>query len=63
MLSGTQDEVVPPEHMRELWKIAQGRAALQSAKASEIEAGTRFSSYVEFAKGTHSQCSRSLFHG
>jgi hypothetical protein len=41
--------------MRELWKIAQGRAATQNAKASEIEASTRFSKYVEFVKGTHSQ--------
>jgi hypothetical protein len=55
MLSGLQDEVIPSAHMRELWTIAKNRSATQNAKASEIEVGTRFSKYVEFEKGTHSE--------
>jgi abhydrolase domain-containing protein 13 len=55
MLSGSQDEVVPPSHMRDLWEIAQGRGAVQKAPTSEIDKGTRASKFVEFPNGAHSE--------
>lgn len=55
MLSGQQDEVVPAEHMKELWDIAKSRSSSQDVKASEIELGIKYSKFIEFAKGTHSK--------
>lgn len=55
MLSGVKDEVVPREHMQELWGIVQKRGAGQNAAASEVETGLKKSKYVEFENGTHSE--------
>lgn len=51
MLSGSRDEVVPKEQMRELWEIVENR---QGAKTSE-GAGQVQSKFIEFEWGTHSE--------
>ncbi|GBE84487.1 alpha/beta-hydrolase [Sparassis latifolia] len=63
MLSGTHDEVVPPEHMRLLWEIVQqripgGRRAdgtpVQDAEeAKKVDPSPGYSRFVEFDGGTH----------
>lgn len=54
MLSGVRDEVVPREHMQELWEIVKRRGADQGAGARDVEEGLRRSKFVEFQNGTHS---------
>ena len=67
MLSGVKDEVVPREHMKELWEIATKR---QGTKVNSLdgdgdardggkregnpEVGSGKSRFVEFAQGYHS---------
>jgi len=62
MLSGLQDEVVPAEHMKELWQIAQKRRTARSSALSKKETdgglgqavdGTGKSKFVEFPEGHH----------
>ena len=59
MLSGVQDEVVPPQHMQELWAIITRRQGSKvrtdgepKATASEVDGGR--SKFVEFPGGSHS---------
>ncbi|KAI9070411.1 alpha/beta-hydrolase [Trametes sanguinea] len=65
LLSGVRDEVVPREHMQELWQLVQqrvpgGRRA-GGTKDEETDAkdenvrhsGTGYSRFVEFERGTH----------
>lgn len=56
MLSGVLDEVVPCEHMKELWQIASRRQGtkLNSDKPDISEIGNGKSKFVEFEKGHHS---------
>ena len=66
MLSGACDEVIPPEHMQGLWEIVQRRPpALRRRDPDDDDddmgkpRGPRgFSRFVQFDKGTHSECCR-----
>lgn len=58
MLSGVQDEVVPREHMQELWEIITRRQgtkvqADREPKANVTEIGSGKSKFVEFPGGAH----------
>ncbi|KAH9830185.1 Alpha/Beta hydrolase protein [Rhodofomes roseus] len=55
MLSGAHDEVVPREHMLDLWEIVQKRThADKGAETGTVQNGRRVhSKFVEFEKGTH----------
>ncbi|KAH0826357.1 Alpha/Beta hydrolase protein [Lanmaoa asiatica] len=58
MLSGVQDEVVPREHMQELWEIITRRQGLKvradhEPKANVSEVGSGKSKFVEFPEGSH----------
>ncbi|TFK50535.1 alpha/beta-hydrolase [Heliocybe sulcata] len=59
MLSGKQDEVVPPDHMEALWKIAEkrGQQPTEEVKTEEVrddrERGSGRSRFVLFEKGHH----------
>ncbi|KAF9787968.1 Alpha/Beta hydrolase protein [Thelephora terrestris] len=62
MLSGLQDEVVPAEHMKELWEIAKTRRNTGSRaffkketerEYKEVNDGTGKSKFVEFPEGHH----------
>ncbi|KZT64669.1 alpha/beta-hydrolase [Daedalea quercina L-15889] len=63
MLSGVRDEVVPHEHMRDLWDIVQRRTLAGKGAESGIKQDGRhvheargrggYSKFVEFDKGTH----------
>lgn len=53
MLSGSQDEIVPPSHMRDLWEIARQRGNTQKAAAHDIEVGIFRSKLLEFPNGQH----------
>lgn len=59
MLSGIQDEVVPREHMQELWEIITRRQGTKvqsdrEPKANATEVGGGKSKFVEFPGGSHS---------
>ena len=59
MLSGVQDEVVPREHMQELWEISTRRQGTKvqtnrEPKANTSEVGGGKSKFVEFPGGSHS---------
>ncbi|KAF9653539.1 alpha/beta-hydrolase [Thelephora ganbajun] len=53
MLSGLQDEVVPAEHMRGLWEIAQKRRTTKSSAFFKVIDGTGKSKFIEFPEGHH----------
>lgn len=66
LLSGSQDEVVPSEHMHELWKLIEqrvpgarrktephGEDADAKDESVELPAGG-YSRFVDFPRGTHS---------
>ncbi|OJA13758.1 hypothetical protein AZE42_01551 [Rhizopogon vesiculosus] len=54
MLSGVLDEVVPREHMQELWQIASRRQGSKLSDMSVIsEIGNGKSKFVEFEAGHH----------
>ncbi|KAH7921997.1 alpha/beta-hydrolase [Leucogyrophana mollusca] len=56
MLSGVKDEVVPREHMQELWEIVsrrQGAKARDEVQTQDAEIGRGKSKYIEFERGTH----------
>ncbi|KAF8132823.1 Alpha/Beta hydrolase protein [Boletus edulis] len=58
MLSGVQDEVVPREHMQELWEIITRRQGSmvqvdREPKANTSEIGRGKSNFVEFPHGCH----------
>lgn len=60
MLSGVQDEVVPREHMQELWEIITRRQGTKvqknrEPKANTLEVGDGKSKFVEFPGGSHSK--------
>lgn len=59
MLSGVLDEVVPREHMQELWEIITRRQGAKvpvdrELKANMLEVGGGKSKFVEFPRGSHS---------
>lgn len=55
MLSGVLDEVVPREHMQELWQIASRRQGTKLNDKSDIsEIGNGKSKFIEFEAGHHS---------
>lgn len=59
MLSGIQDEVVPREHMQELWEIVTRRQGTKvqpdrELKGNVSEVGRGKSKFVEFPNGSHS---------
>lgn len=66
MLSGARDEVVPAEHMKELWDIVQKRTLAGQGSETETEQEGKtvheargrggYSKFVEFEWGTHSKC-------
>jgi len=76
MLSGVRDEVVPCEHMKELWEIATRRQgtkvnsldgsgnARENGKERERnpEVGSGRSKFVEFEQGCHSAHLLSTLH-
>ncbi|PCH41916.1 alpha/beta-hydrolase [Wolfiporia cocos MD-104 SS10] len=60
MLSGLQDEVVPPEHMRSLWELVQARTGGPSRSESsggktvhQVPSASRYAQFVEFEHGAH----------
>ncbi|KAH9925971.1 Alpha/Beta hydrolase protein [Fomitopsis serialis] len=63
MLSGVRDEVVPHEHMKDLWEVVQKRTlAGKGAGGEEVHDGMRvheawgrggYSKFMEFERGTH----------
>ncbi|EGN94339.1 hypothetical protein SERLA73DRAFT_62688 [Serpula lacrymans var. lacrymans S7.3] len=56
MLSGVRDEVVPREHMQELWEIVsrrQGATSKQNKSIPLSEVGDGKSKFIEFERGTH----------
>ncbi|OAX36782.1 alpha/beta-hydrolase [Rhizopogon vinicolor AM-OR11-026] len=54
MLSGVLDEVVPREHMQELWQIASRRQGSKLSDMSVIsEIGNGKSKFIEFEAGHH----------
>jgi len=58
MLSGIKDEVVPHEHMQELWEIVSRRQGAKAkgngdTKADVSEIGSGKSRFVPFANGSH----------
>ncbi|KAG1814762.1 Alpha/Beta hydrolase protein [Suillus subaureus] len=57
MLSGVRDEVVPREHMQELWEIASRRQGTKSSgtgnKSDISEVGNGKSRFLEFDGGHH----------
>jgi len=58
MLSGVQDEVVPRQHMQELWEIITRRQGSKvqtdgEPKANASEVGGGKSKFVEFPDGSH----------
>ena len=70
LLSGVQDEVVPREHMQELWDLVQKRVprgqrdvhaeqgddGMKDTSIRKPDAGVaKFSRFVEFSAGTHSE--------
>ncbi|KAG6370603.1 hypothetical protein JVT61DRAFT_11222 [Boletus reticuloceps] len=66
MLSGVQDEVVPREHMQELWEIITRRQGSmvqidREPKANTSEIGRGKSNFVEFPHGCHSMLSSKSF--
>lgn len=58
MLSGVRDEVVPREHMQELWQIVSRRQGTKSSdtgnKSDMPEVGNGKSRFLEFEGGHHS---------
>jgi len=59
MLSGVRDEVVPREHMRELWEIISRRQGSgvqtdREPKTNVSEVGGGKSKFREFEHGSHS---------
>jgi len=58
MLSGVLDEVVPREHMQELWQIVSRRQGIKFSEAgykSDVsEVGNGKSKFIEFEAGHHS---------
>lgn len=59
MLSGLRDEVVPPEHMQELWEIITRRQGSKvqtngEPKVNSSEVGRGKSKFVKFPNGLHS---------
>ncbi|RPD56558.1 alpha/beta-hydrolase [Lentinus tigrinus ALCF2SS1-7] len=67
LLSGVRDEVVPREHMQELWQLVQQRVprgqrdlhaernedGMKDENVKNPGAGAQFSRFVEFHAGTH----------
>jgi len=54
MLSGVLDEVVPREHMQELWQIASRRQGTKLSDKTDIsEIGNGKSKFIEFEAGHH----------
>ncbi|KAG2362901.1 alpha beta-hydrolase [Suillus spraguei] len=57
MLSGVRDEVVPREHMQELWQIVSRRQGNKSSgtenKSTISEVGNGKSRFLEFERGHH----------
>lgn len=65
MLSGTQDEVVPREHMQDLWEIITRRQGTKGQtdrepKENGTEVGSGKSKFVEFPGGSHSMSSLNI---
>lgn len=59
MLSGEQDTVVPPQHMRQLWEIAQLRGAGKTGESgSSATEETRKDKFISFPEGNHRKCQR-----
>lgn len=71
LLSGVRDEVVPREHMQELWQLVQKRVprgqrdlhAEEGADGLKDESvknpgpgAAKYSRFVEFNAGMHSEC-------
>ena len=66
MLSGVRDEVVPNQHMKELWEIVQKRTLAGKGSETETEQEGKtvheargrggYSKFIEFEQGTHSEC-------
>lgn len=66
MLSGVRDEVVPREHMKDLWEIVQKRTLAGQGSETKVEEESKpvhevhgrggYSKLVEFEWGTHSEC-------
>ncbi len=57
MLSGVLDEVVPKEHMRQLWEIVASRGQKRKGNAtasSNVKPGLERAKFVEFEDGDHS---------
>ena len=57
MLSGVRDEVVPREHMQELWEIIarrQGSKVQPDGEPKVTEVGRGKSKFIEFPGGSHS---------
>lgn len=48
LLSGQSDEVIPPSHMKGLWKAANPKVAHPGLE--------RYGKFVEFEDGYHSEC-------
>jgi hypothetical protein len=60
LLSGVNDEIVPREHMQELWEIVSRRQGTKTedntdgeAKTGVDQVGEGKSKFMEFGKGTH----------
>jgi len=58
MLSGVLDEVVPREHMQQLWEIITRRQGTKvhvdrEPKTNTLEVGGGKSKFVEFPGGSH----------
>jgi hypothetical protein len=59
MLSGVRDEVVPREHMKDLWEIVSNRWGEKQESKEGEQVGT--TTFLEFEHGTHSKWLFSLF--
>lgn len=58
MLSGLLDEVVPKEHMRQLWEIVASRGQKRKGNATtssnNTKPGLERAKFIEFEDGDHS---------
>ena len=55
MLSGLRDEVVPREHMKDLWEIVSKKWEEKRESKEGEKVGT--TTFLEFENGTHSKWS------
>ncbi|KAH7908133.1 Alpha/Beta hydrolase protein [Hygrophoropsis aurantiaca] len=56
MLSGVRDEVVPRQHMQELWEIVsrrQGAKSTEEGISQDSQIGRGKSKFIEFERGSH----------